>query len=102
MKIKMTKETYGNPFRSGEKNIDDLHRSLIQNLALKSREEQKFNYVMKDVFEIMRDLGWTGDDEFLVQVAGTLNKDKFIVIKNSNLNPRPKALPQGKGEPIVV
>jgi hypothetical protein len=98
--MKMTKETYGNPFRSGEKNIDDLYKSFIQELASKSREEQKFEYVMKDVFQIMRDLGWSGDDEFLVQVAGTLPRDKFIVIKNSNLNPRPKALPEGQGKPI--
>lgn len=98
----MTKETYNNPFRSGEKNIDDLYKSLIKDLALKSREEQKFEYVMKDVFQIMRDLGWSGDDEFIVQVAGTLPRDKFIVIKNSNLNSRPKVLPQGKGEPVIV
>jgi len=98
----MAKETYDNPFRSGEKNIDDLYKSLIKDLALKSREEQKFEYVMKDVFQIMRDLGWSGDDEFIVQVAGTLPRDKFIVIKNSNLNPRPKVLAQGKGEPVIV
>jgi hypothetical protein len=98
----MTKETYGNPFRSGEKNIDDLHKSLIESLSRKSREEQKFDYVMKDIFEVMKDLGWTGDDEFEVQVAGTLSKDKFIVIKNKNLQPRPKALPEGQGKPINI
>lgn len=98
----MTKETYGNQFRSGEKNIDDLHKSLINDLASKSREEYKFNYVMKDVFEIMRNLGWSGDDTFEVQVAGTLPKDKFIVIKNTNLNPRPKALPQSNLKPVVI
>jgi len=98
------KETYGNPYRSGEKNIDDLYKSLIQDLMRTSKEETKYNYVMKDVFQIMRDLGWTGDDSFEVQVAGTLNKDKFIVIKNENLNPRPnkKALPEGEGRPINV
>lgn len=98
----MKKETYGNPFRSGEKNIDDLYKKLIQDLSRKAREEQKFDYVMKDIFEIMRDLGWSGDDVFEVQVAGTLAKDKFIVIKNMNLNPRPKALPQGTGAPVIV
>jgi hypothetical protein len=98
----MTKETYGNPFRSGEQNIDDLHKSLINDLMKSSREETKFNYVMKDVFQIMRDLEWTGDDSFQVQVAGTLKKDKFIVIKNTNLNPRPKALPEGQGNPVNI
>lgn len=100
----MTKETYGNPYRSGEKNIDDLHKSLIRDLMNTSKEETKYNYVMKDVFQIMKDLGWTGDDAFEVQVAGTLNKDKFIVIKNESLNPRPnkKVLPAGKGEPVKI
>jgi hypothetical protein len=100
----MTKETYGNPYRSGEKNIDDLYKSLIQDLMRTSKEETKYNYVMKDVFQIMKDLGWTGDDSFEVQVAGTLNKDKFIVIKNESLNPRPnkKALPQGQGKPVDI
>jgi hypothetical protein len=98
----MTKETYDNPFRSGEKNIDDLYKSLIQDLSEKSREESKFNYVIKDVFEIMRDLGWTGNDTFEVQVAGTLKNDKFIVIKNANLNPRPKALPQSYSKPVIL
>ena len=60
----MTKETYGNQFRSGEKNIDDLYTKMINDLASASREESKFNYVMKDVFEVMRSLGWTGDDTF--------------------------------------
>lgn len=98
----MTRETYGNPFRSGEKNIDDLYKNLINELTSKSREEQKFQYVIKDVFQIMRDLEWSGDDTFEVQVAGTLKQDKFIVIKNTNLNPRPKALPEGQQEPFVV
>ena len=100
----MTKETYGNPYRSGEKNIDDLHKALIRDLTKSSREETKYNYVMKDVFQIMKDLGWTGDDTFEVQVAGTLKNDKFIVIKNESLNPRPnkKALPQGQGKPVEV
>ena len=100
----MPKETYGNPFRSGEKDIDELYKSLIHDLASASREESKFQYVMKDVFEVMRSLGWTGEDTFLVQVAGTLKKDKFIVIKNENLNPRPntKELPEGQGKPVKV
>jgi hypothetical protein len=96
----MSKETYNNPYKSGEKNIDDLYKSLIDDIFKKSREEQKFQYVMKDIFEIMRDLGWSGDDDFEVQVAGTLKQDKFIVIKNKNLNPRPKALPEGKEKPF--
>ena len=98
------KETYGNPYRSGEKNIDDLYKSLIQDLMRTSKEETKYDYVMKDVFRIMRDIGWTGDDSFEVQVAGTLNKDKFIVIKNESLNPRPnkKELPEGQGKPVDV
>lgn len=100
----MTKETYGNQFRSGEKNIDDLHKALIHDLTKSSREETKYNYVMKDVFQIMKDLGWTGDDTFEVQVAGALKNDKFIVIKNESLNPRPnkKVLPEGKGKPVEV
>ena len=98
----MTKETYGNQFRSGEKNIDDLHRSLIRDLMSKSAEEYKFKYVMKDVFEIMRNLGWSGDDTFEVQVAGTLPRDKFIVIKNSNLNPKQKSLPQSDLKAVKI
>lgn len=98
------KNTYGNPYRSGEKNIDDLYKSLIHDLTKSSREETKYNYVMKDVFQIMKDLGWTGDDTFEVQVAGTLKKDKFIVIKNESLNPRPnkKILPEGTGKPVEI
>ena len=106
----MTKETYGNPFRSGEKNIDDLHKQLISDLASASREETKFQYVMKDVFEVMRSLGWTGEDTFEVNVGGcaatgtathpdanpkwakpygsvTYQNDAFIVIKNATRNP---------------
>jgi hypothetical protein len=98
----MTKETYGNQFRSGEKNIDDLHKSLINDLASKSREEYKFNYVMRDVFEVMRNLGWSGDDTFEVQVAGTLPKDKFIVIKNTNLIPKQKSLPQSELKEVKI
>jgi len=106
----MTKETYGNPFRSGEKNIDDLYTKMINDLASASREDTKFQYVMKDVFEVMRSLGWTGDDTFEVNIGGcsatgtathpdanpkwakpygtvTYQSDAFIVIKNSNKNP---------------
>ena len=125
----MTKETYGNPFRSGEKNIDDLYAQLIAELTASSREDTKFQYVMKDVFEIMRSLGWTGDDTFEVNVGGcsatgtathpdanpkcakpygsvTYQSDAFIVIKNSNKNPvvssQALQLPEGQQKPVVV
>ncbi len=39
-----------------EKNIDDLYTQLIDELTASSREDTKFQYVMKDVFEIMRSL----------------------------------------------
>lgn len=85
-----------------KKSIDDLHKELINDLMKKSREEVKFNYVMRDIFEIMRELGWSGEDNFEVQVAGTLAKDKFIVIKNTSLNPRPNKLelPEGTQKPL--
>ena len=51
-------DDYGNDFSAGRKNIDDLHKQLINDLASASREESKFQYVMKDVFEVMRSLGW--------------------------------------------
>ena len=84
---------------------------------------------MKDVFEIMRSLGWTGDDTFEVNVGGccatgtathpdanpkwskpygtiTYQKDAFIVIKNSNKNPvvssQAPQLPEGQQKPVVV
>jgi hypothetical protein len=125
----MPKETYGNPFRSGEKDIDELYKSLIHDLASASREESKFQYVMKDVFEVMRSLGWTGDDTFEVNVGGcaatgtathpdanpkwakpygtvTYQPDAFIVIKNANKNPvvssQAPQLPEGQGKPVVV
>ena len=125
----MTKETYGNPFRSGEKNIDDLYAQLIAELTASSREDTKFQYVMKDVFEIMRSLGWSGEDTFEVNVGGccatgtathldanpkwskpygtiTYQSDAFIVIKNSNKNPvvssKAPQLPEGQGQPVVV
>ena len=125
----MTKETYGNPFRSGEKNIDDLYTQLIAELTASSREDTKFQYVMKDVFQIMRSLGWTGEDTFEVNIGGcsatgtathpdanpkwskpygtiTYQKDAFIVIKNSNKNPvvssKAPQLPEGQGQPVVV
>jgi hypothetical protein len=125
----MTKETYGNPFRSGEKNIDDLYAQLIDELTASSREDTKFQYVMKDVFEIMRSLGWTGEDTFEVNIGGcsatgtathpdanpkwskpygtiTYQSDAFIVIKNSNKNPvvssKAPQLPEGQGQPVVV
>ena len=125
----MTKETYGNPFRSGEKNIDDLYTQLIDELTASSREDTKFQYVMKDVFEIMRSLGWGGEDTFEVNVGGccatgtathldanpkwskpygtiTYQSDAFIVIKNSNKNPvvssKAPQLPEGQGQPVVI
>ena len=70
---KITKKTfddYGNDFRAGRKNIDDLYTKMIDDLAAASREESKFQYVMKDVFEVMRSLGWTVDDSFEVNVGG--------------------------------
>jgi hypothetical protein len=122
-------DDYGNDFRAGRKNIDDLHKQLINDLASASREETKFQYVMKDVFEVMRSLGWTGDDTFEVNVGGcaatgtathpdanpkwakpygtvTYQSDAFIVIKNSNRNPvvssKALQLPEGQGNPVVV
>jgi hypothetical protein len=129
---KITKKTfddYGNDFRAGNKNIDDLYTKMINDLTSASREESKFQYVMKDVFEVMRSLGWTGDDSFEVNVGGcsatgtathpdanpkwakpygtvTYQKDAFIVIKNSNKNPvvssHAPQLPEGHGEPVLV
>lgn len=122
---KITKKTfddYGNDFRAGRKNIDDLYTKMIDDLAAASREESKFQYVMKDVFEVMRSLGWTGDDSFEVNVGGcsatgtathpdanpkwTKPSDAFIVIKNSNKNPvvssQAPQLPEGQQKPVVV
>ncbi len=122
-------DDYGNEFRAGKKNIDDLYVKMIDDLAAASREESKFQYVMKDVFEVMRSLGWTGDDTFEVNVGGcsatgtathpdanpkwakpygtvTYQSDAFIVIKNANKNPvvssQALQLPEGKGKPVVV
>lgn len=122
-------DDYGNDFRAGRKNIDDLYKQFIQDITSSSREESKFNYVMKDVFEIMRTLGWTGEDTFEVNVGGcaatgtathpdanpkwakpfgtiTYQKDAFIVIKNANKNPvvssQALQLPEGQGKPVVV
>ena len=125
----MTKETYGNPFRSGEKNIDNLYAQLIDELTASSREDTKFQYVMKDVFGVMRSLGWSGEDTFEVNIGGcsatgtathpdanpkwskpygtiTYQSDAFIVIKNSNKNPvvssQAPQLPEGQGKPVVI
>ena len=122
-------DDYGNDFRAGRKNIDDLYKQFIQDITSSSREESKFNYVMKDVFEVMRTLGWTGEDTFEVNVGGcaatgtathpdanpkwakpfgtvTYQKDAFIVIKNANKNPvvssQAPQLPEGQGKPVVV
>jgi hypothetical protein len=122
-------DDYGNDFRAGRKNIDTLYTKMINDLASASREESKFNYVMKDVFEVMRSLGWTGDDTFEVNVGGcsatgtathpdanpkwakpygtvTYQSDAFIVIKNSNKNPvvssKALQLPEGQQKPVVV
>ena len=129
---KITKKTfddYGNEFRAGRKNIDDLYTKMINDLAASSREESKFQYVMKDVFEVMRSLCWTGDDSFEVNVGGcsatgtathpdanpkwakpygtvTYQSDAFIVIKNANKNPvvpsQALQLPEGQQKPVVV
>ena len=122
-------DDYGNDFRAGRKSIDDLYTKMIDDLASASREESKFQYVMKDVFEVMRTLGWTGDDSFEVNVGGcaatgtathpdanpkwakpygtvTYQSDAFIVIKNSNKNPvvssQALQLPEGQQKPVVV
>jgi len=122
-------DDYGNDFRAGRKNIDDLYKQFIQDITSASREESKFQYVMKDVFEVMRTLGWTGEDTFEVNVGGcaatgtathpdanlkwakpfgtvTYQKDAFIVIKNANKNPvvpsQVPQLPEGQGKPVVV
>jgi hypothetical protein len=122
-------DDYGNDFRAGRKNIDDLHKALIEDLTRSSREESKFNYVMKDVFQIMKNLGWTGEDTFEVNVGGcaatgtathpdanakwakpygtvTYQTDAFIVIKNSNRNPvvfsKAPQLPEGQQQPVKV
>jgi hypothetical protein len=39
-------------------------------MTASSREDTKFQYVMKMYAEIMRSLGWTGDDTFEVNVGG--------------------------------
>ena len=122
-------DDYGNDFRAGRKNIDSLYTKMINDLASASREESKFQYVMKDVFEVMRSLGWTGDDSFDVNVGGcsatgtathpdanpkwakpygtvTYQSDAFIVIKNANKNPvvssQALQLPEGQQKPVVV
>ena len=122
-------DDYGNDFRAGRKNIDDLYTKMIDDLASASREESKFQYVMKDVFEVMRTLGWTGDDSFEVNVGGcaatgtathpdanpkwakpygtvTYQSDAFIVIKNANKNPvvpsQAPQLPECQQKPVVV
>ena len=122
-------DDYGNDFRAGRKSIDDLYTKMIDDLASASREESKFQYVMKDVFEVMRTLGWTGDDSFEVNVGGcaatgtathpdanpkwakpygtvTYQSDAFIVIKNANKNPvvpsQAPQLPEGQQKPVVV
>ena len=122
-------DDYGNDFRAGRKSIDDLYTKMIDDLASASREESKFQYVMKDVFEVMRSLGWTGDDTFEVNIGGcsatgtathpdanpkwakpygtvTYQSDAFIVIKNSNKNPvvssQALQLPEGQQKPFVV
>jgi hypothetical protein len=122
-------DDYGNDFRAGRKNIDDLYKQFISDITSSSREESKFQYVMKDVFEVMRSLGWTGEDTFEVNVGGcaatgtathpdanpkwakpfgtiTYQKDAFIVIKNANKNPvvssQALQLPEGQGKPVVV
>jgi len=100
----MKKETYGNPYRSGEKNIDDLYKKLINDFFERERESEKFEYVFGDVCKIMSELNWAPKNSITVQVAGSLDKDKFIVIKNKNLNPRPtkKSLPENQQKPIIV
>ena len=122
-------DDYGNDFRAGKKSIDDLYTKMIDDLASASREESKFQYVMKDVFEVMRTLGWTGDDSFEVNVGGcaatgtathpdanpkwakpygtvTYQSDAFIVIKNANKNPvvpsQAPQLPECQQKPVVV
>ena len=122
-------DDYGNDFRAGRKSIDDLYTKMIDDLASASREESKFQYVMKDVFEVMRSLGWTGDDTFEVNIGGcsatgtathpdanpkwakpygtvTYQSDAFIVIKNANKNPvvpsQALQLPEGQQKPVVV
>ena len=95
----MKKETYGNKFRSGEKNIDDLYKSLIKDITDKSREDTKFNYVIQDVFQLMKDLGWSGDDTFKVEVDSSSLEDKFIIIKNNN---KQKMLPESNLNPIII
>jgi len=122
-------DDYGNDFRAGRKNIDDLHKQLINDLAAASREESKFQYVMKDVFEVMRSLGWTGEDTFEVNVGGcavtgtethpdanpkwakpcgtvTYQPDAFIVIKNADKKPvvtsQAPQLPEGQQQPVKV
>ena len=98
------KETYGNDFRAGKKNIDELHRQLIRELTQESRHQDKFNYIFADICSIMQDLGWEAKDTIITQVAGSLKKDKFIVIKNESLNPRPvkSSLPMGEGIPVKI
>jgi hypothetical protein len=127
--IKKNFETYGNDFRAGNKNIDDLHKKLISDLAEQSRQEQKFEYVMKDIFSIMKNLGWTGHDIIDVNIGGvrvtgieqnessnpkwsppkgtvTYQSDAFIVIKNTNRNTvvssQSPQLPQSNQKPVKI
>tara|TARA_R100000008_G_scaffold6021_1_gene3452 strand:+ start:157 stop:396 length:240 start_codon:yes stop_codon:yes gene_type:complete len=41
--------------------------------------------LMGDLAKALHDIGWSPDDEYEVQVAGTFKKDKFLCIKNRSL-----------------
>lgn len=123
----MKRETYGNPYRSGEKNIDDLYKKMIDDMVKESKKETKCQYIMKDIFHIMSEFGWEDTDNIKVDIGGvsssgiqqtessnlkwskpygtiTYQPDAFIVIKNENRNPGPseKILPEGKGKPVNI
>ncbi len=96
----MKKETYGNPFRAGEKNIDDLYKSMIRYLHEKDTKNKKFEYIFGDVCKIMSELDWKASDKITVEVVENSDKEKIITIKN--MDPKEKSLPQNNQEPVVV
>ncbi len=72
----MKKETYGNPFRAGEKNIDDLYKSMIRYLHEKDTKNKKFEYIFGDVCKIMSELDWKASDKITVEVVENSDKKK--------------------------
>ncbi len=65
----MDKTDSDNPYRDG--NVYPMTESTIK--------------LLEDLTETLHKLGWDPDCGFEVQTAGTWKKDKFICIKNRNL-----------------